>query len=73
MLTVWLVFIKIFHQVLSKKVSLLYKLCKEELSNPLNYTFDLRSIKIAIKSARNLLIEQELDEDSVMMKILRLV
>lgn len=74
MFIIWIIIINVFNQVLSKKVALLYKLCKEELSNPLKYTFDLRSIKIAIKFARKLLInQQELEEDTIIMKILRLV
>jgi len=58
---------------LSKKISLLYKLCKDGLSNPLNYTFDLRSLKLVISTARNLITKKpELEESLAIMKILRL-
>ncbi|VVC32081.1 Dynein heavy chain, domain-2,Dynein heavy chain domain,Dynein heavy chain, domain-1,Dynein heavy chain, P- [Cinara cedri] len=59
-------------KILSTKISLLYKLCKEGLSNPLNSVFDLRSLKLVIKSAKNLIIKQpDLEEHLVIMKTLR--
>lgn len=63
----------ILFQILSKKISLLYKQCRDGLSNPLNNTFDLRSLKLVIRTARYLLINQpELEESLAIMKILRL-
>lgn len=67
-------FVAVTFQVLARKTSLLYKLCRDGLSSPINHAFDLRSFKLIVKTARDLMTERpELEENAIIMTVLRSV
>lgn len=59
-------------QVLAKKMTVLYKLAKEQLSKQFHYDFGLRALKSVLVMAGGLKrASSDLDEASVLMRTLR--
>lgn len=64
----------LYAKVLAKKMSVLYKLAREQLSKQAHYDFGLRALKSVLVIAGELKRNSpEIDEDVVLMRALRLV